>query len=316
MMSIWQHAILRAGGSKMPRGYYAVIAVIFFLFSSCIFIPKKNTETEYLIPSESDIPGWIITDDVINKDKSSIAEYNPAYSNNEIISYSECRYRSIDNNDIYIDLKILRFSTPLDAYGFFSSTAGFNEWVTDKKGNEFKSDLFYLRRIGDYVIYVQNKEALPFFRKEMSLLVKTVEYNIDENYRDNKLPYLIDFLKKFSGNNVIYSKKSLMEFNEIDEVFYSRVDSGKERYMVFVSERKSFNEAFNIYRSIVENERYITVEALERHRAFLKINEKNYRFISVNGNILTGLWECKTIQEAEVLLQKLNDTINEKNAGK
>ena len=150
----------------------------------------------------------------------------------------------------------------------------------------------------------------------MSLLVKTVENNIGTAESDYKLPYLIDFLKSFSDNNVIYSKKSLNEFSKIDNVFYSRVNSGNNRCFVFISERESFNKAFSLYRNIVENENYITVEASERHSAFLKINEKNYRFISVNGNILTGLWECGTVAKAEDLLQKLNSRIDKGDTGK
>jgi len=300
----------------MRTGFYAVITAAIFISCSCIFLPKKNNKTEYLIPSESDIPGWIITDDIINKDSKSISEYNPEYSGKGIVSYSECRYRSIDNRDLYIDLKILRFSSVLDAYGFFSSTAGFKEWLSYKDSDEFKSDLFYLKRKGEFIVYVQNQEALPFLREEMSLLVKRVDYNIDKNYSKDTLHYLIDFLKKFSNNNVIYSKSSLTEFSEIDKVFYSRVNSDKEVCMVFISERESPGKAFSIYRSIVEKESYITVEASKIHSAFLKINEKNYRFISVNGNIITGLWECGTIAEAEALLQKLNSRIDKGDTGK
>ena len=252
-----------------------------------MFLPKKNVKIEYLIPSESDIPGWIIADDIINKDSSNIHEYNSLYADKGVIAYSKCRYRDIDNNEIYIDLNIIKFSTILNAYGFFSSTAGFDEWLPYENGNDFKSDLFYLRRKGDYVIYVKNSEALPFLRKEMSLLVKTVENNIDTTESDYKLPYLIDFLKSFSDNNVIYSKKSLKQFSKIDNVFYSRVNSGNNWCFVFISEQESFSKAFGIYRSIVESENYMTVEASERHSALLKINEKNCRFISVHGNIIT-----------------------------
>ena len=113
-----------------------------------MLLPKKNVKTEFLIPSESDIPGWIIADEIINKDSSNINEYNSAYADKGVISYSKCRYRDIDNNEIYIDLNIIKFSTILNAYGFFSSTAGFEEWLPYENGNDFKSDLFYFKVIG------------------------------------------------------------------------------------------------------------------------------------------------------------------------
>ena len=125
-----------------------------------------------------------------------------------------------------------------------------------------------------------------------------------------------DLLKNFTGSNVVYSKGNLTEFKLIDNVFYSRSGSGREGCIIFISDRGSFNDAFGLYRSIVEKEKYITVEALQRHSAFLKINEKNYRFISVNGNIITGLWKCSNIQEAEALLDKLNSIIEKRNTGK
>ena len=92
----------------MRIGFFAFTAVIILLFSSCMLLPKKNVKTEFLIPSESDIPGWIIADEIINKDSSNINEYNSAYADKGVIAYSKCRYRDIDNNEIYIDLNIIK----------------------------------------------------------------------------------------------------------------------------------------------------------------------------------------------------------------
>lgn len=301
---------------RMKSPFFSLIIITFLIMTSCVMFPKKNISPEFLLPSETDIPGWVKSDIIININSNDIKKYKPEYSGMGIETYTECRYSSIDNKNIYLDLEIIRFEDVLEAYAFFSSTVGFNESMPDNNKDEYKSDSIYLIRKGDYVISVQNKDLLPFIRKEMAQLIKTVNYNMDKNYSHKELPYLQEILHNFTGNNVIYTKGNLPEFKRVDNVFYSKTGLDSEGCTIFASDRGSFNSAFRLYRSIVENEKYITVEALEKHSAFLKINEKNYRFISVNGNVITGLWGCSNLQEAEALLDKINISIEKKDTGK
>lgn len=296
----------------MKSPLLSLIIIPLLILTSCVMFPKKNISTEYLLPSETDIPGWIKSENIINISRSKINKYKPEYSGKGIDSYAECRYSSINNNSIYLDLKIIRFSDVLEAYAFFSSTVGFAESIPDNDKDEYKNDSIHISRKGNYVISVDNNDRLPFIRKEMAQLVRIVDFNMDNNYSHKELPYLLDFLKNFTGNNVIYSKGNLLEFERINNVFYSKAGPDRESSMIFISDIGSSRDAFTLYRNILENEKYITIEALERHSAFLKINEKNYRFISVNGNIITGLWRCSNMQEAEALLDKLNSSIEKK----
>ncbi|MFA5518043.1 MAG: hypothetical protein WDA74_02190, partial [Spirochaetota bacterium] len=259
---------------------------------------------------------WVKSDNIINIKGKDINKHKAEYSNMGVETYTECRYSSIDNESIYLDLKIIRFTDVLDAYAFFFTTVGFNQWMPDNNKDEYKDDSIYTSRKGDYVVFVHNTEQYPFLRKEMAQLIKIVDYNLDNYYSHKELPYLQKFLKNFTGNNVFYTKGNLPEFQRVDNAFYSKTGLNNAGCTVFISDRGSFSNAFNLYRSMVEKEKYITVEAFERHSAFLKINEKNYRFISVNGNIITGLWECSSIQEAEALLNKINNSIEKKNTGK
>lgn len=301
---------------SMKATFISLIIIPIIILTSCVLLPKKSINTEYLLPSETDIPGWIKAGNIINISSYDLTKYKPEYSDMGIDSYTECRYSSIDDKGIYLDLKIIKFADVPEAYAFFSSTVEFNEWTSHKGRDEYKDDSIYISRKGNYVISVHNNDRLPFIRKEMAQLIKTVDYNIDNNYSHKELPYLRDFLKNFTGNNVVYRKGNLPEFKRIDNVFYSRTGLHREGCILFISDKGSFNNAFALYRTIVENEKYITTEAFKRHSAFLKINEKNYRFISVNGNIITGLWGCSNIQEAEALLDRLNNSIEQKNTGK
>lgn len=301
---------------NMKASFFPLIIIPFLIFTSCIMFPRKNINPDFLLPSETDMPGWVKSDHIINIKGKDINKYKAEYSTMGVEAYTECRYSSIDNETIYLDLEIIRFVDVLDAYAFFSRTVGFNQWMPDNNRDEYKDDLIYISRKGDYVILVHNNEQLPFIRKEMAQLIKTVDYNLDNNYSQKELPYLQKFLKNFTGNNVFYSKGNLPEFQRVDNAFYSKTAPDNKGCTIFISDRGSFNNAFNLYRSMVEKEKYITVEAFERHSAFLKINEKNYRFISVNGNVITGLWECSNIQEAEALLDKINNSIEKKNTGK
>ena len=300
----------------MKAPFFPLIIIPFLILTSCIMFPRKNINPDFLLPSETDMPGWVKSDHIINIKGKDINKYKAEYSGMGVETYTECRYSSIDNESIFLDLKIIRFADVLEAYAFFSTTVGFNKWIPDNETDEYKDYSIYISRKGEYIISVHNQEQLPLIKKEMVQLIKTVDYNLDNNYSHKELPYLQKFLKNFTGNNVIYTKGNLPEFKRVDNIFYSKTGLNNEGCSIFVSDRGSFNKAFNLYRNMVEKEKYITVEAFERHSAFLEINEKNYRFISVNGNIIIGLWECSNIQEAEALLNKINNSFEKKDTGK
>ncbi len=288
---------------------YTWIIIILFIFTSCSLFQKSELKSEYLIPSEADTPGWIKSGDHVSVKRYSAAERKDQFYDAHILHSISSRYISIDDASVHIDLVILRFSSSLDAYTFFSSRLKFMEWISDDNTDEYKDDSIYIRRKGDFVIIAENDTSSPFLRGAMGQLVKTVDFNIGDNYSAAMLPLWGGLLKDFSGNNAVFSRKELDHFKGIDNVFSSRISSGKEECFIFISEKSSFDHAFRLYRSIIESENYLTVEALNRHSAILKIKEKNYRFISINGNIITGLWGCKELAEGEAILQKLNDLI-------
>jgi hypothetical protein len=293
----------------MSIARYACIIIIIFIFTSCSLFQKNELKSEYLIPSEADTPGWIKSGDHAIVKRYSAAARKEQFYDAHIIHSISSRFISIDDAAVHIDLVILRFSTSLDAYTFFSSRLKFIEWISDDNTDEYKDDSIFIRRKGNFVIMAENDTSSPFLRGAMAQLVKTVDSNIGDNYSTAILPVWAGLLKDFSGNSAVFSRKELDHFKGIDNVFYSRKGSGKEECFIFISEKSSFDHAFRLYRSIIEREKYITVEALNRHSAILKIKEKNYRFISINGNIITGLWECKELAEGEAILQKLNDLI-------
>ena len=299
---------------SISRNIYIII--ILFIFTSCAVFQKGELKSEYLLPSESDTPGWIRAGDHVNKKKYSAAERETLFYDADIVHSILSRYTSIDDRDVHIDLSIHRFSSPLDAYTFFSSRLKFMEWISDDNTDEYNDDSIFIRRKGNFVIMAENDTSSPFLRGAMAQLVKTADFNIGDNYSSVMLPLWRNLLKDFSGNNAVFSRKEIDYFRGIDNVFYSRISSGKEECFIFISEKSSFDHAFRLYRSIIERENYLTIEALNRHSAILKIKEKNYRFISINDNIITGLWGCGEIADGEALLQKLNDMIEKSGPGK
>jgi len=306
----------RGENNLMTIARYTCIIIIIFIFTSCTIFQKGELQSEYLLPSESDTPGWIKSGDHAIVKRYSAADRKEQFYDAHIIHSISSRFISIDDASVHIDLVILRFSTSLDAYTFFSSRLKFIEWISDDNTDEYKDDSIFIRRKGNFVIMAENDTSSPFLRGAMAQLVKTVDSNIGDNYSTAILPVWAGLLKDLTGSNAVFSRKELDYYKGIDNVFYSRISSGTGDCFIFISEKSSFDHAFRLYRSIIEREKYITVEALNRHSAILKIKEKNYRFISINDNILTGLWGCKEMAEGEALLQKLNDIIEKSGSGK
>lgn len=286
-----------------------IILSVILIFTSCTLFQKNELKSEYLLPSETDIPGWIKADDIISiKGEAAVSKVSKNYGSGfkHLIS---CRYTSIEDSSIYIDLFILRYSSPLDAYAFFSSRLKFREWISGNNTDEYKDDTVYIIRKGNFIIMAENISASPFIRRDMSQLVKSAEINLGSNYLSQPLPLWVGILKDVSGNNPHFTRGEMEYFKGISDIFYSRIATSSGTCYIFISEKSSFDQAFRIYRTLVENEKYITIEAFNRHGAILKIKEKNYRFISINGNIITGLWECGDIAEGESLLKNLNNLI-------
>lgn len=295
---------------------YASIFFILIMVTSCTIFRKNELKSEYLLPSETDIPGWIKTSEPVSIKGSTAAGEASDYYGPGLKHLISSRYTSIEDDTVYIDLFILRFSSPLDAYGFFSSRLKFREWISGDNTDEYKDDTVFILRKGNFVILAENRTLSPFLRGEMAQLIKTAETNLGNNYSSVLLPEWISLLKNFTGNSPQFSRKELEYFKGIDNLFYSRISTGSGDSYIFISERNSFDQAFRLYRTLVESEKYITVEAFNRHGAFLKIKEKNYRFISINGNIISGIWECSDISEGESQLKKLNDLIEKRGSRK
>jgi len=285
------------------------ICTISVVLSSCSLFQSEVDNVTELLPRDSDVPGWIRTGNVIYYKGKDIRKYNREYNGLGIDRLSSCIYQSIDDNNIKIKLEIIKFTTVINAYGFFSLKRGPGIFEISEI-NEFYSNSDSIIQIGEYAVYSSSDKTDLLLKKDLKTFTNTPLLYIGQNYSHDKLPVLLGVLKGTDGFGVLYSRKPYHQFPFIGKIYFTQWSWNNELVNLFFSENDSFYDAYEIFKKSIDNN-YVIISSDNIYSAFKKGQDGKYSFISVSDKWILGCWAITDLNDGKKLLNEIRSRIED-----
>lgn len=275
--------------------------------SSCALFQGETDSVIDLLPRDSDVPGWVRVDSPVFYKNKSIKIYNREYNGLGIEKLASSLYQSIDDPSIVIKLEVIKFSSVINAYGFFSIKRGPGIFETGDI-NEYYSNAISIIQTGEYAVYSETGKTDLLLKKDLKTFVNIPLLYIGQNFTGNKLPESINALKGIDGYGVLYSRKPYHKFPFVNGIYFTQWSWDKDLVDVFLSENNSFYDAYAIYKKSTDNN-YIMISSDNVYTAFKKDADEKYSFISVNDNWVFGCWSVSDFNEGKKILDEISSRI-------
>jgi hypothetical protein len=306
--NIWQHAILQ--DKKMKRKLILIYTFILLItLTACSLFQSEIDSVTDLLPRDSDVPGWIRDDSVIFYKGSDIKKYKREYHGQGIDRLSSCVYQSIDDPTIQIKLEIIKFSTVLNAYGFFSLKRGPGIFEVSEV-NEYYSNAISVIQIGEYAVFAETDKTDLLLKKELKTFVNIPLLYIGQNHMEDKLPDALNVIKGFDGYGVLYSRKPYHKFRHVNRIYFTQWSWDNDTVDLFFNENDSFYDAYEIFKKSIDTN-FIISSSDNTYSAFRKDQDGKYSFISVEDRFVFGCWSVSNPDEGKKILGELSSKISD-----
>lgn len=284
-----------------------ILYILFLTSTSCTLFQGETDSVMDLLPRDSDVPGWVRIDSPVYYKSNDIKKYNSDYDGLGIDKLSTSLYQSIDDPGIIIKLEVLKFTSVLNAYGFFSIKRGPGVFEAAQI-NEYYSNAISIIQTGEYAAYSETGKAEMFLKKDLKTFVNIPLLYLGHNFNNEKLPDSLNVLKGIDGYGVLYSKKPYHQYTLVKNIFFTQWSWNKDFVDVFLSKNSSFHDAYEIYRKSIENN-YILISSNNIYSAFKKDQDGKYSFISVSDSWIFGCWSVSDFDEGKKVLDEINSRI-------
>jgi len=284
--------------------------MLIMTLTSCTLFQSETDTVIDLLPRDSDVPGWEKTNASVYFKGKNVKMYNREYEGLEIEKLAASVYQSIDNRDIKIKLEVIKFSSILNAYGFFSVKRGPGIFeISDI--NAFDDNSISIIQIGEYAIYSATDHMDLLLKKDLKTFSNISLQYIGQNYLHEKLPSSLNILKGIDGYGVLYSRNPYYKLPLLPDIYITQWTWNNELIDIFLSEKDSFYDAYKIFKNITGNNNYIMISSDNTYTAFKKDAEDKYSFISVNDKIIFGCWSVSNFKEGKKILGEIKSRIED-----
>lgn len=283
------------------------ISLIVITLSSCSLFQSEIDSVTDLLPRDSDVPGWIRINSVLYYKGKDVKKYNREYSGLGIDKLASCVYQSIDDPAILIKLEVIKFSSVVNAYGFYSIKRGPGIFDASQK-NEYYSNAASIMQIGEYAAYAVTEKTELLLKKDLKTFVNIPWLYVGQNYMQDKLPDSLNVIRGFDGYGVLYSRKPYHKFRYINRVHFTQWLWNNDIVDIFFNENDSFYDAYEIFKKSIDNS-YIMISSDNTYTAFKKEQDGKYTFISVNGRYIFGCWSVGDLDEGKKILNEVSSRI-------
>ncbi len=284
-----------------------LLYIIFMAAASCTLFQGETDTVIDLLPRDSDVPGWVRMDSPVFYKTQDIKKYNRKYNGFGIEKIASALYQSIDDPAVVIKLEVLKFSSVVNSYGFFSIKRGPGVFEAGEI-NEYYSNAISIIQTGEYAVYSETGKTDLLLKKDLKTFVNIPLLYIGQNYKSDKLPESLNVLKGIDGYGVLYSRKPYHKFPYVNGVFFTQWSWDKDLVDVFISEKKSFYDAYEIYKKSADSN-FIMISSDNIYTAFKKDQDEKYSFISVSDNWIFGCWSVSDFNEGKKVLDEISSRI-------
>lgn len=289
---------------KLIRIY--TIILLAMLTSCSLFQSEINSVTD-LLPRDSDVPGWVRDDSLIFYKGNDIKKYNREYHGQGIERLASCVYQSIDDPTIQIKLEVIKFSSVLNAYGFFSLKRGPGIFEVSAV-NEYYSNAISIIQIGEYAVFAETEKIDLLLKKDLKTFVNIPLLYIGQNHMEDKLPDALKVIKGFDGYGVLYSRKPYHKFRYVSRIYFTQWSWNNDAVDLFFNENDSFYDAYEIFKKSIDAN-FIISSSDNTYSAFRKDLDGKYSFISVEDRFVFGCWSVSNPDEGNKILGELRSKI-------
>jgi hypothetical protein len=266
------------------------LILVFNFFSCTLFQTTENTDA--LLPSETETPGWKLDGPVKEFTNNNLREYikEPELTLLNTYGFKElytAKYKNISRRNNEITAEIFTMDSPLNAFGILSM-----ERVENSK-EENLSDYSYSTPVALFFVkdnyYIKIKSGSEYMNsiEDLRIFSKII---LDKIKDANPLPrYLSLFEKKDNKDSLIYWIGGHPKLQILREVFTRKTDIFEKNKTVLFTKRDSSYISMGEFSNLLKNKQFILSNAGDSQTAFLKLNDNDYIFISVFKEWIFGI---------------------------
>ena len=286
---------------------------------------QPSSGDDDLLPRETEIPGWVISESQSDFTAETVAEYikNPEeirllslYGFNKL---SVSKYKTLSSPEKEIAIEIYRMDSSINSFGILGMMRPENAADTESSTGYSTSDGCRISYIHPYstpegifftkgayyikILYTMKGISI----NDLNMFSKIICENIKE---DNPLPgYLSLFADK--DGTVIYNIEGLQKFPGVKKIFVKKVRLFEKTGTVFFARRNSPDISAGEFSNLLKNRQFTLSSAGDSRTAFTKISDEEYIFVSVFREWIFGTVDAESISYGEKTQAYLLNKIKE-----
>jgi hypothetical protein len=281
-----------------------LIACALGVITSCTLLPKPGTMADYL-PRDTDVPGWEVVQQHRLNSVKKIEQAAPKSSGYDPVEMVVADYTYLSDRARNVHVRILRFRTPIDAFGLYSLERGFGPDAQFTGDDTYLSGTSMFSRMGRFYMTVSGDADGDPDPETLRQFLGVVRQNLQKQAGEEKLPaYVLSLSDNGSSRNIVYYKSGLDEIPGGRDLFVTRRSlSGKDYELVYSRLQSSFDaeQAFNRILKAGGGSFMLTkIGSLQP--AIRIVNQKEYLFVSYYKQWLFGVLNAENMKEVNKII--------------
>jgi hypothetical protein len=278
---------------------------------SCSLLPPATTMAD-ILPRETDVPGWVVSDQYKMSSMKKIGQVSPLYGEYDPLELIVAEYGHLSDMSRTVRLEIIRFRSSLDSFGLFSRERGFDGERRYLDDNSYTTGDGVYSRMGRYYLKItgknlgdQNSTALEQFRL-------AVMQNLKSQAGNDQLPdSFFIFSDKRSTRDIVYYKKGIDTIPGLKGLAVMRRTMDGRKFDVFYVKLLAGFEAEQEFHQLIKRggDAFMLTKIANLQPAIRIISDSQYLFISHYKQWIFGVLNADTMDEGNKLIVFLSGEI-------
>lgn len=299
---------------KSNSVFMKYIPVLLLFIASCQFVKKESVPIQNLLPRETGMPGWIVSEKPVMKTGEALKNYlsdrYELYQQYSISSVAYAAYRSHEDSIKKISVEIFSTQSTLNAFGIMSYERYYSKSRLSSTNVAFNSPDSHFRCKGPYYIRISSTHYTNNTRDLMHVA------KLITNQIDDEKSVLPGYIRLFSGNGTTqrfaYIKPADPDISSLQNMFLFELNISSKDYSVLYRTESSFKNVLDRFLQIINDKKqpFTIVEYGKRKLACRKINSTLYVFITLYREYIIVIKYPESIDEGKRISELIFNKID------
>jgi hypothetical protein len=271
------------------------------------------------LPRDTDVPGWEITQQYRLNSVKKIEQMAPHSSEYDPVEMVTADYGYLSDKARTVKVKILKFRTPLDAFGLFSRERGFDSGGQFMDDDTYSSGQGLFSRQGKFYVTISGDSDGDTDVAVLQQFLGVVRQNLQKQAGAEKLPdYILSLSDRGSSRDIVYYKAGLEAIPGARDLFVTRRSlSGKNFDLVYSRLQTAFDAEQAFHRILKAGGGSFMLTKIGNLQPAIRIvSQKEYLFVSYYKQWIFGVLNAENMNEVNKIIIYLYGDIRVRAANK